>query len=161
MKKEIKIDYRLLNKSELENLDKDFVFFLSAQGIDASAWNTMKSTDQTSALNYIKLFSNFIFDNVLHKVEYLIRTKNHSFEAFHCQKNQIVRLILTSDSNDVDFMKIDLLNKSSYDDSYRLNISISQKKYSDRGRLADIFLLMENGCGISEGKLYKKLCLMV
>lgn len=153
--------YRILNHTELEALEKQFVFFLSSQGIDANDWVKIKQHDQQKALEFIIQFSNFIFEDILDRLDYLIRSKSKSIEVFHCQANQLVCLEVTSNRSELDLTTLNLFEPSSYNDTNQLSILTKQKKYSSRGRKFDLFQLMENGCGITDGQLYRALCMMM
>ena len=153
--------YRLLSKQELENLEKDFIYFLSSQGIDVAAWDKMKAEDDVAVVHYIVLFSNFIFENVLDRAEYLIRINPTVVEVFHCQASQVVKLDVTSERADLDLTTLNLLDQTSYVNDNKLHISMSEKRHEPTQRKSTLFLLMENRCLIDDGKLYKALCMMV
>lgn len=63
--------YRRLTIEELKELEKQFHLFLAAHSIPAMDWQKMKSNEPDKAEKLIDEFSDFIFENVLDKVEFL------------------------------------------------------------------------------------------
>ena len=153
--------YRLLRKDELKNLEQDFVYFLSSQGVDADAWKAIKEGDELAAVKYLALFSDFIFDNVLGRTEFLIHFTKQAAHVFHCLSNKIIRIEITSELPTLDLSALNLFDTASYKKENRLNLKMFEKTIDENNRKKQLFELMENGCLISDGQLYKLVCLMM
>jgi RNA-binding protein YhbY len=72
--------YRRLTIDELKELEREFHLFLSAHSIPAMEWQKMKSNNAEKAEELIQKFSDFIFDNVLDKVEFLEYRDEHQIQ---------------------------------------------------------------------------------
>jgi hypothetical protein len=153
--------YRLLRQEELKNLKQDFIYFLSSHSIDADAWQAIKNTDEVKALNYLALFSDFIFDHVLDRAEFLIHGTSQSVQLFHCLTKKIIRIEITSELDELDLTQLDLFDKSTYAANNKLNLKLYEKSNDPNQRKLRIFELMENGALISDGRLYKLVCLIM
>lgn len=80
--------YQRLSTSELENLKEDFIRFLASQGIDADAWQKMKSEDLDSAEEIIDIYSDLVYDQALSKCIYLEHISAKEFKAIEFRDNE-------------------------------------------------------------------------
>lgn len=75
--------YQRLSSTELENLKDDFIRFIASQGIDAGAWQKMKSESLDEAEEIIEIYSDLVYDQALNKCNYLEHISAKEFKTFH------------------------------------------------------------------------------
>ncbi len=151
--------YRRLTTEELEMLEKEFVYFLSAQNVTADDWSKIKATDSDRTATLLNVFSDMVFDASFEKVSYLIRSQRNVIHTVHCQTSQIMHALLTTTSQDIDLRTIDFKNKSSIDTNNKLNIRTYAESFEGNRKLI-LFNYIENDFLISDGQLYKRLILL-
>jgi len=147
--------YRVLDNEELVAFEKEFVEFLVINTITADDWVKIKSTDQERTQQIISLFSDVIFEKLMRQTQYLIRRSKHNIACFHYQANQAVLVGLETDREDIDLLQI---STAAEIPNEGVNIINSTKAY-ERQREVEMFEMLNNGAEISDGKLYKALCL--
>ena len=151
--------YRLLTPNELKTLETEFVKFLAAQGLNADDWETLKSQDQDKIGRMIELFSDIVYENSLRNVRYLDLTRDTEIRAYQCLKDKLVVIGLLADKNsgakftDPDWMQQALKKMPS-----GIQIYQDELKYKDQREL-ELFRMIERGCAISDGQLFKALAL--
>lgn len=74
--------YQRLSSAELDNLKEDFIRFIASQGIDAGAWQKMKSENTEGAEEIIDIYSDLVYDQALAKCEYLEHISAKEFKSF-------------------------------------------------------------------------------
>lgn len=147
--------YRVLDNEELGAFEKEFVEFLVINSITADDWVKIKADDQERTQQIISLFSDVIFEKLMRQTQYLISRSKDNIACFHYQASQAVLVGLETSDED-----IDLLTISSAEDIPRAGVSIynSTKTYKKQ-REVEMFEMLNSGAEISDGKLYKALCL--
>ncbi len=155
-----KAAYRLLTLEELNSLEKEFVLFLASQGIDSTQWQQLKQDSSPRVDNIVVQFSDFIHENALSKVSFLQRTDKDNVLCLHILTDKISIVQLHTKNDHIDFRQMDLFDRESYSNKNKLDIVLHEKPYSSTNRKFDIFQKIENGFKISDGKLYKLLCLI-
>lgn len=147
--------YRVLDSEELGAFEKEFVEFLVINSITADDWVKIKSEDKERTQEIISLFSDVIFEKLMRQTQYLIRRSKNNIACFHYQATQAVLVGLETDREDVDLLMI-----SSKDNIPNEGVSIynSTKAY-EKQREVEMFEMLNAGAEISDGKLYKALCL--
>jgi len=147
--------YRVLDKEELGAFEKEFVEFLVINSITTDDWVKIKNSDQDRTKHIISLFSDVIFEKLMRQTQYLIRRSKHNIACFHYQANQVVLVGLETEDKDLDLLQI-----SGDGDIPTKGVSIynSTKSY-DKQREIEMFEMLNNGAEISDGQLYKTLCL--
>ncbi len=147
--------YKRLSKKELEELEKEFIDFLVINGITAEEWEKIKLEQRTVADEIIDQFSDVVWEGSLRKLEYLHRITEKALYAFHCQQEQIHLIKLSDPSTNAD------LRKSEYRENRLRNpsgLKVSKKtKTYEQDRETELFNLIQMGCVISEGALYRSL----
>jgi hypothetical protein len=149
------VKYRKLSKDELNEFEKEFINFLVVNGVTADDWVNIKANQKEKAEGIIHKFSDVIFESILRKTNYLEFISPKSIKCFQCLKDDIV-LIGIDAPND---SKIDFTKKIN-EDFGDLEVYTSTKKYKKQREL-EMFDLINAGAQISDGKLYKKLCLIL
>lgn len=153
--------YRRLTLEELNELEKDFIQFLSANGIPGPDWEKIKEEEPEKANGLIDLFSDIIFDKTLEGIEYLEFKTPQDIKTFHCRKHKIVMNGLMVDGkSDIDFTQAqdpEEMSKLLSGSGARLKVYTAQKKYHPT-RKKELFKMMEGGALISrDGALFKTL----
>jgi len=146
--------YRRLSSEELSELEKEFIDFLIINGITADVWVDLKAADKEKADSIIDSFSDVVFEGILRKTQYLDFVTPKSVKSFQCLANEIILVGVDSDkSSGIDFTKNDW--QSNFND---LKIYNSSKQYKG-AREEELFNMIQNGASISNGELFKQLCL--
>lgn len=147
--------YRELDQEELQAFEKEFVEFLVINSITADDWVGIKKDDPDRAHKIISLFSDVIFEKLMRQTQYLIKRSSQHIACFHYQSDQAVLVGIETSDNDIDLLKI---NSQSNMPTEGVNIYTSTKAYQKQREL-EMFEMLNNGAEISDGKLYKTLCL--
>lgn len=153
--------YRRLTLEELAELEKDFIQFLSANGIPGPDWEKIKTEEPKKADGLIDLFSDIIFDKTLENIEYLEFKTPQDIKTFHCQKHKIVMNgLMVEGKSDIDFTQAqdpEEMSQLLSGSGARLKVYTAQKKYHPN-RKGELFNMMEGGALISrDGALFKTL----
>ena len=94
--------YQRLTSAELENLKDDFIRFIASQGIDAGAWQKMKSEDNKAAEEIINIYSDLVYDQALSKCNYMEHISAKEFKAIKFDDEQsIVQGIQVKDDSEI------------------------------------------------------------
>ncbi len=148
--------FRRLSSDELAALEKTFINFLVANTITGGDWEKMKTTEPERASKLVDVFSDFIFEERLRKVQFIQHQEPKELRLFRCgdEKMEFIGLQVAENAP-IDFTKEENLAKiSAYTEGVKMYCA--EKKYM-RGREREIFELMENGCRVSDGVLYQLL----
>ena len=146
--------YRKLSSDELKELEKEFVDFLIVNGITADMWVDLKEKDISKADSIIDSFSDVVFEGVFRKVKYLEFITPMSIKCFQCLENEIILIGLDSEnSSDIDFTADNWMSHLE-----KVKIYNSSKVYKEVREL-ELFQMVQKGANISDGMLFKKLCL--
>lgn len=147
--------YRVLDKEELGAFEKEFVEFLVINSITADDWVKIKNSDQERAESIISLFSDVIFEKLMRQTQYLIRRSKHNIACFHYQATQAVLVGLETSVDGMDLLKVSGAENIPSED---VSIYTSTKEY-EKQREIEMFEMLSSGAEISDGQLYKTLCL--
>jgi hypothetical protein len=151
--------YRLLNKTELQELEKEFVEYLVLNGITAEDWAKAKSEDILRVEKVIELFSDVVFESILRKINYLEYRDKNSLHVFQCLPEKLVVVSMeSSESNSVDFTDPAFIQSASINPPAALKVFTTDRIYK-RDREAELFEMLQTGCVITDDKLFKTLCL--
>ena len=152
--------YRRLTKEELPKLEKEFINFLSVNGITGPDWEKIKKERPIEANQHIDVFSDMVFEKVLKDVNYLeFRTPN-DLKIFHCQEDKIVMMgIFVEGKSSLDFTKqqtheemLTALKNS----NAQVKLYQAEKTYQ-KERNTELFDMMENGCLIAKKEIFEML----
>ena len=148
------VKYRKLSQNELKEFEKEFINFLVVNSITADEWVEIKANQKDKAEGIIDKFSDVIFESILRKANYLEFVSPKSIKCFQCLADEIVLVgVDAPKESNLDFTK--QIN-SNFDN---LEVYTSTKKYKKQREL-EIFDLIKAGAQISDGELFKKLCLL-
>lgn len=147
--------YEKLTKEQFEELHEEFAVFLAAQSIDVNEWTRIKEEKPDLAEKELEVFSDFVWEKVLGKTNYLDHFSPQSLNLFKCDEDSIQRIVVK-----VNKKGIDLLNEKDFnwflDNSKDPEIEYlkGQKPYS-KLRNEEIFELIRQGGVVSDGQLYE------
>ena len=147
--------YRVLDQEELAAFEKEFVEFLVINTITADDWVKIKAEDKERTDTIISLFSDVIFEKLMRQTQYLIQRTKHNIACFHYQATQAVLVGLETSVEEIDLMEISSVEQIP---SEGVHIYNSTKTYAKQREL-EMFDMLNAGAEISDGKLYKALCL--
>jgi hypothetical protein len=149
--------YRLLSLDELKEMEKEFVDFLVVNSITPEDWEKLKMEEKANSI--IEQFSDVVFETIMRKVQYLEHRKEKNMMTYHCLSNKLILVGMEADANsDVNFTDSHYLQTAFMNPPASLRIYTSEKEYSKEREL-ELFDMVQNGCTISDGKLFKNLCL--
>jgi hypothetical protein len=151
--------YRYLSLEELQELEKEFVEYLVLNGITADDWEKLKAEDPEKADKVIELFSDVVFESILRKVEYLEYRTPHEVRTFQCLPDRLVVVGMKAENDpEIDFTDSGFIQSAMENPPYSLRVYTTEKHYEKPRELA-LFEMTEAGCIISDGRLFKTLCL--
>ena len=153
------VKYRLLSQEELTHLEKEFINYLSANTITADDWIKIKTEDPDRTRQIIESFSDVVMEEVLHKTEFLEKTDKNRIASIHFQSNQMVLAAMEAPlESDADFTNKEFITQATNNPPEYLKAYTLTEPYNE-SREKDLFRFTELGWLVSDGKLYKTLCL--
>jgi len=149
--------YKLLSTEELEALEKEFINFLSSMQITGPDWEKMKKNEVKKAEELIAVFSDIVYDKVLSKIKFLEYRDAKTLNIFNCMDDKISLVGLrVKEHSSLDLTAPELFNQWTKSNSSAVNIIKTEKKYiKERG--IEVFELLQNGCLITDDKLFNLL----
>ena len=151
--------YRVLTFEELEELENEFVEYLILNGITADDWAKIKADEHEQAQKIIHLFSDVVFEKIMRKTQFLELRDKHEVKVLQCLKDKFVLVglnasnIYEADLTDSTYLQASVADPPSELEVYTSEISFKQS------REQEIFIMTQNGFMISNGDLFKALCL--
>ena len=147
--------YTKLTKEQFEELNEEFAVFLSAQSIDVKEWSAIKEEKPELADKELDVFSDFVWERVLSKANYLEHFSADSLNLFRCNDVDIERIVVKVNKEGVN-----LLDKKDFnwflDNSNDSRIDyLKGKKPYEKERNVDIFDLIKKGSVVTKGVLFE------
>jgi len=153
--------YTKLSKEQFEELNEEFAVFLAAQSIDAKEWASIKENKPDLADKEMEVFSDFVWEKVLDKANYLEHFSPDSLNLFKCDQDTIERIVVKVNKEGVNLLESNdfewLLDNSK---DPRIEYLKGKKGYN-KERNDDIFDLIQKGSVVSDGKLYEAIFKML
>jgi len=153
--------YTKLSKEQFEELNEEFAVFLAAQSIDAKEWTNIKENKPDLADKEMEVFSDFVWEKVLDKANYLEHFSPDSFNLFKCDQDTIERIVVKVNKEGINLLESNdfewLLDNSK---DPRIEYLKGKKTYN-KERNDDIFDLIQKGSVVSDGKLYEAIFKML
>ncbi|NNE76988.1 MAG: hypothetical protein HKN31_07935 [Pricia sp.] len=147
--------YTRLTKQQLEELEQEFINFLSTQSITGEEWQTLKRDRPEVAEEELDVFSDLVWEGVLGKVKYLENISAQQMHLFELTKKEM-KLISVKIMNP----NIDLTTNVGFDwfkknwQSDFVEYLTAAKAYTEDKNL-DKFKLIQQGAVITKGELYQ------
>lgn len=148
--------YRSLTTDELEALEPEFVKYLVANGIAAEDWEKLKSEDLDAAERIVDLFSDVVMEGVLRKTTYVEFYSKQQVLAFKFSEDTVSMISMASSHVDADFTDAEYIAFATANPPEDLTIT-RQTKSLVKSRSEEMWDLLQQGCTVSEGKLYEAL----
>ena len=153
--------YTKLTKEQFEELNEEFAVFLSAQSIDVKEWSAIKEEKPELADKELDVFSDFVWEKVLSKANYLEHFSADSLNLFRCNAEDIERIVVKVNKEGVN-----LLDKKDFnwflDNSNDSRIDyLKGKKPYEKERNVDIFDLIKKGSVVTKGVLFEAITKMI
>ena len=153
--------YTKLSKEQFEELNEEFAVFLAAQSIDAKEWTSIKENKPDLADKEMEVFSDFVWEKVLDKANYLEHFSPDSFNLFKCDQDTIERIVVKVNKEGINLLEsndFEWLIDNSKDPRIEY---LKGKKAYNKERNDDIFDLIQKGSVVSEGKLFEAIFKMI
>lgn len=154
--------YQRLSTAELENLKDDFIRFLASQGIDAEAWQKMKTEDLSSAEEIIDIYSDLVYDQALSKCQYVEHISAKEFKAIHYKEEEAVVFgIRVKEDSDIN------LNTDNFHKDVERGLSNNEievftaTKKHEKLREQEMFEWIKNGAYMADEKWFNQMSKLV
>ena len=153
--------YRQLTKEQFEALHEEFSKFLATQQIDSKEWEEMKTDKPTMAEEELNIFSDVVWEDVLNKIKFLNNISENHINLFKCHSKEIIRIYIKLNDENRSFLNSEDFKwflENPLNDGFEY--FKASKKYNEDRNL-ELFKMIEMGCEISKGELFKKLLLII
>lgn len=149
--------YKRLTADELQNLEKEFINFLASSQITGSDWEKMKKDEVEKVEELIAVFSDLVYEKVLSKIKFLEYRDTKTLNIFNCTDDKIILIGLrVKEHSALDLTASDIFTQWTKNDTTAVNIIKTEKNYvQERG--VEVFELLQNGCLITDDKLFNLL----
>ncbi|MSP84254.1 MAG: hypothetical protein EXR18_00280 [Flavobacteriaceae bacterium] len=148
--------YSRLTKEQFEEMNTEFINFLSTQAIDKVEWDKIKAEQPEIAEQELDVFSDLVWEGVLTKTEYLEHfSKNHIF-LFQCFDTYVKSIVLKSLVLETNFLTkegLQWLSDNMFTETIEMKIG---KKEFTEDRNQSLFELIQQGSFLSNGQLFKQ-----
>jgi hypothetical protein len=151
--------YRHLTNDELSALQKEFVEFLVVNGITADKWIAIKEHKKEVAEEIIEQFSDVVWEGILRKAKFLELRNPKELLTFQCLPDKLVLMGMKVKDADIDITTETGFKKLKKDE-LKTTFYTSNKKYFKK-REEELFEMIQNGCEISDGSLFKRIAIAV
>jgi len=149
------VKYRLLSKEQFEALHKEFSTYLASQGIDKAMWELAKEKKPAKVITHLEKFSDFVWEDVLNKTDYLEHYSEDSLNLFHCKPSEIERIVVRVEKKGINLQEKKGFNwfiNHSNDPS--IHYFKGEKPYVT-SRNEELFKLVEQGAILANSKLFE------
>lgn len=153
--------YKRLTIEELKELEPEFINFLSSAQITGKDWDTMKKNEIKKAEELIDVFSDMVYQKIMSKIQFLEYREEKTLNIFNCTNDKIILIGLrVKDHSSINLKMDDVFTQWNKSNLNSLNILKTEKKYL-KEREVELFDLLQNGCLITNDKLYNILNEMI
>ena len=153
--------YTKLTKEQFEELNEEFAVFLAAQSIDVKEWTKIKKEKPELADKEMEVFSDFVWEKVIDKANYLEHFSKDALNLFKCGKENIQRIVVKVNKEGINLLEskdFEWLIDNSKDP--RIEYLKGEKEYNQE-RNTEIFDLIQKGSVVSDGKLFEAIFKML
>ncbi len=153
--------YTQLTKEQFEELNEEFAVFLAAQSIDVKQWGKIKIESPDLADKELNIFSDFVWEKVLNKANYVEHFSKNTINLFKCSEKKIDRIVVKVNKDSVNLLEDSDFNwflDNSKDPSIEY---LKGKKSYSKERNLEIFELIQQGGVVSQGKLYEAIYIIM
>ncbi|MAJ51518.1 MAG: hypothetical protein CMB82_07885 [Flammeovirgaceae bacterium] len=153
--------YRRLTLEELKPLENEFIDFLVVNGVVADDWKHLLTYDIEKSNKILDAFSEVVFEDIMRKTQFLEFRSIGEFVTFSCTSDLIYMAGIRIDNREkkrIDFNDDHSIKQLLSQPSKNVKVFMDEKKYKDN-REKEIFDMIERGCLISDGKLFKAIAM--
>lgn len=147
--------YTQLTKEQFEELHEEFAVFLAAQSIDVKEWESIKKDKPELADKELNIFSDFVWEKVLNKANYLEHFSKDTLNLFKCTEDSMERIVVKVKKEGVNLLDQKDFNwflDNSKDSSIEY---LKGKKVYAKERNLEVFELIQQGSVVSKGELFE------
>ncbi|MFT6815684.1 MAG: hypothetical protein ACJAZ3_001595 [Sphingobacteriales bacterium] len=149
--------YRNLSIEELQTLEKEFIEFLVVNGLTGMDWEKLKKEQPEEAEAIVIQFSDVVFEGIMRKVKFLEYVSEKHIYCFQCLDDQLVLVCAeASDVEHANFRDPEFYKKALLGKENKVYVFTEIKKYN-LVRELELFDMIQKGCQITEGELFKQL----
>jgi hypothetical protein len=149
--------YKRLSTEELQELEKEFIHFLSSAQITAQDWEKMKKNETEKANELIDVFSDVVYDKVLSKIKFLEYRDEKTLNIFNCEEEKIILIGLrVKEHSSIKLNDPNVFHQWDESNTNAVNVIKTEKAYS-KEREIEIFELLQTGCLVTDDHLFKLL----
>ncbi|WP_196892967.1 DUF6495 family protein [Aureivirga marina] len=150
--------YKILNNTQFKPFEKEFQQFLKKQEIKNLSWEDATQENIEIAAK----FSDLIWDKILDNTFYLEHLGEKTINVFFCDEDVLSRIMIQVKEAEVNLLEPEgvkwlFLN---IQDKEKVTVLQGKKKY-DSERNQELFQMLQAGCEITKGKLFKQICKMI
>jgi len=142
---------------ELNEMEQEFIQYLVANGIEAKDWELLKENDEDQVQLWIDGFSDVVMQKVLEGVRYMEHRTSEEARLFECAEQEMY--LIGVKSAVVDLLNTEELASAAVDPG-KIELYKGVKAYAEI-REDELFEMLQAGCEISDGKMYRLLKQMV
>ena len=148
--------FRRLTLEELKELHQEFIQFLSSNTITGEDWKDIKENNYDKAEKLIEIFSDIVLEKSLRNIHYLEKRETNNVLLFWCKETEIELIgVNLTDSKDIDLTNDSHIKSLSEGDLKVETNTFKTKKSYSQNREDEVFKMLNDGCLISDGKLFK------
>lgn len=149
--------YKRLSNEDLQQLEKEFVNFLASAQITAQDWQKMKINELAKAEELIDVFSDVVYDKVMSKMKFLEYRDSKTLNVYKCEEDKIVLVGLrVKEQSQLDLTVPNVFDQWNENSSASVNVIKTEKQYI-KDRNIEVFELIQNGCLITDDRLFNLL----
>ena len=155
--------YRRLSQEEFENLEQEFITYLSGNSVTADEWVKLKEDKSPRVDHLLDEFSDLVMERALKKIEYLEMLSSKEIRLFKLEEGSARMVGLSLKKGDYDLRDNAQIKKLFIDlSSGAANAEVFQleKEYS-KERAEEAFFLIKNGAMVSDDLLYKQIDMLI
>lgn len=152
--------YRMLSFEELNELQQEFVSFLAANSVTADDWVALKKEEPAKAKKMIELFSDVVFEGVVRKVQFLDHRTEDRVTSFQVLDDKLLLISFTfKEKENINLSDSEAIKALTQSDLERGELISTEKPFAnEKGQ--EVFDLLQKGCEISDGTLFKTLWML-
>jgi len=153
--------YRRLTSDELRELEQEFIHFLAAAQITAQDWERMKQNETLAAEELIETFSDMVYEKVLGNIELLEYRDSKTLHIFKFESDKILLVGLRVNENSpIDLTQPGMFSKLDSDTIGAVSVIKTERAYKGNKQM-EVFDLIQNGCVVTDEKLFDLIMNMV
>lgn len=151
--------YRRLTIEELQELEDEFVKYLVINSVTADDWVKIKEDEPEKAERLVELFSDAVFERILQNAKFMDYRSSKELYSYQCLPGKIVLVGMTAKAgSEADFSDPGFIKKAASQNAGDIKVFTTEKNYTKKREL-ELFDMLQKGCEISDGNLFKTLCL--